>query len=113
MSVISMKQLLEAGVHFGHQTRRWNPKMARYIYTERNESKIAVAQHVANPGCFATCIQLGLLPAAKMGLISQYFTLKTGDLLYTGCPTGCGPVNIDDHLVGYLEDRKVLDFHCK
>ena len=36
MSVISMKQLLEAGVHFGHQTRRWNPKMAPYIYTERN-----------------------------------------------------------------------------
>ncbi len=48
MSVISMKQLLEAGVHFGHQTRRWNPKMAPYIYTERNgtnfrtiESRIA------------------------------------------------------------------------
>ncbi|WP_144526230.1 30S ribosomal protein S2 [Bacillus pumilus] len=36
MSVISMKQLLEAGVHFGHQTRRWNPKMKRYIFTERN-----------------------------------------------------------------------------
>ena len=36
MAVISMKQLLEAGVHFGHQTRRWNPKMAPYIYTERN-----------------------------------------------------------------------------
>ena len=36
MSVISMKQLLEAGVHFGHQTRRWNPKMGEYIYTERN-----------------------------------------------------------------------------
>jgi small subunit ribosomal protein S2 len=36
MGVISMKQLLEAGVHFGHQTRRWNPKMAEYIYTERN-----------------------------------------------------------------------------
>ena len=36
MSVITMKQLLEAGVHFGHQTRRWNPKMAPYIYTERN-----------------------------------------------------------------------------
>ena len=36
MSVVSMKQLLEAGVHFGHQTRRWNPKMAEYIYMERN-----------------------------------------------------------------------------
>ncbi len=36
MSVITMKGLLEAGVHFGHQTRRWNPKMAEYIFTERN-----------------------------------------------------------------------------
>lgn len=37
MSIISMKQLLEAGVHFGHQTRRWNPKMAKYIFTQRND----------------------------------------------------------------------------
>ena len=36
MAVVSMKQLLEAGVHFGHKTRRWNPKMAEYIFTERN-----------------------------------------------------------------------------
>ena len=36
MAVVSMKQLLEAGVHFGHQTRRWNPKMKKYIFTERN-----------------------------------------------------------------------------
>ena len=36
MSVVSMKQLLEAGVHFGHQTRRWNPKMSKYIFTQRN-----------------------------------------------------------------------------
>ena len=36
MGVVQMKQLLEAGVHFGHQTRRWNPKMAEYIFTERN-----------------------------------------------------------------------------
>ena len=36
MAVISMKQLLEAGVHFGHQTRRWNPQMSTYIFTERN-----------------------------------------------------------------------------
>ena len=65
MSVISMKQLLEAGVHFGHLTRRWNPKMAPYIYTERNgiyiidlqksvgkvdEAYNAVANIVANGG---------------------------------------------------------------
>ena len=55
MSVISMKQLLEAGVHFGHQTRRWNPKMAPYIYTERNSIHIhdaynAVVNIVAEGG---------------------------------------------------------------
>ena len=40
MAVVSMKQLLEAGVHFGHQTRRWNPKMKKYIYAERNDIHI-------------------------------------------------------------------------
>ncbi len=45
--------------------------------------------------------------------ISQYFTLKTGDILYTGTPAGVGPVSIDDHLEGYLEDRQVLSFNCK
>ena len=45
--------------------------------------------------------------------ISRYFTLKTGDLLFTGTPAGVGPVHIDDHLEGYLEDYKVLDFNCK
>ena len=45
--------------------------------------------------------------------ISRFFTLKTGDLLYTGTPVGVGPVHIDDHLEGWLEDRKVLDFRCK
>lgn len=45
--------------------------------------------------------------------ISQYFTLKTGDLLYTGTPVGVGPVKIDDHLEGYIEDEKVLEFNVK
>ena len=45
--------------------------------------------------------------------ISQFFTLRTGDLLYTGTPAGVGPVHIGDHLVGWLEDRKVLDFFCR
>jgi 2-keto-4-pentenoate hydratase/2-oxohepta-3-ene-1,7-dioic acid hydratase in catechol pathway len=45
--------------------------------------------------------------------ISQFFTLKTGDMLYTGTPVGVGPVHIDDHLEGWLEDRKVLEFNCK
>lgn len=45
--------------------------------------------------------------------ISQFYTLKTGDILYTGTPVGVGPVHIDDHLEGYLEDWKVLEFNCK
>ena len=45
--------------------------------------------------------------------ISQWFTLKTGDILYTGTPAGVGPVHIDDHLTGWLEDRKVLEFNFK
>ncbi len=48
MSVVSMKQLLEAGVHFGHQTRRWNPKMAPYIFTERNGIYIIDLQKTVN-----------------------------------------------------------------
>ncbi|MDR2817268.1 MAG: 30S ribosomal protein S2 [Oscillospiraceae bacterium] len=47
MSIVSMKQLLEAGVHFGHQTRRWNPKMAEYIFTERNGIYIIDLQKTA------------------------------------------------------------------
>ena len=45
--------------------------------------------------------------------VSRYFTLKTGDLLFTGTPSGIGPVSIDDHLTGFIEDRKVLEFNCK
>ena len=48
MSVVSMKQLLEAGVHFGHQTRRWNPKMNQYIFTERNGIYIIDLQQTIN-----------------------------------------------------------------
>ena len=47
MSVISMKQLLEAGVHFGHQTRKWNPKMARYIFTSRNDIHVINLEQTA------------------------------------------------------------------
>ena len=45
--------------------------------------------------------------------ISRFFTLKTGDLLYTGTPAGVGPVGVNDHLEGWVEERKVLDFNCK
>lgn len=45
--------------------------------------------------------------------ISKFYTLKTGDIIYTGTPVGVGPVHIDDHLEGYIEGRKVLEFNCK
>ena len=48
-----------------------------------------------------------------VSFISQFFTLKTGDIIYTGTPVGVGPVHIDDHLEGYLEGRKVLEFNVK
>lgn len=45
--------------------------------------------------------------------ISNYFTLKTGDILFTGTPAGVGEIHINDHLEGYIEGRKILDFNCK
>ena len=50
---------------------------------------------------------------ALIAYISRFFTLKTGDLLYTGTPLGVGPVHIDDHLEGYIDQLKVLEFNCK
>ena len=48
-----------------------------------------------------------------VSFISQFFTLKTGDIIFTGTPAGVGPVSIDDHLEGYLEGEKVLEFNIK
>ena len=45
--------------------------------------------------------------------ISQFFTLKIGDLIFTGTPAGIGPVGINDHLQGYIEDKKLMDFRVK
>ena len=45
--------------------------------------------------------------------VSRFFTLKTGDLIYTGCPVSGTPIHINDRLEGYIEERKVLDLHCK
>ena len=58
MGVVSMKQLLEAGVHFGHQTRRWNPKMAPYIFTERNGIYIIDLQKTVKLICLSVTSQL-------------------------------------------------------
>jgi 2-keto-4-pentenoate hydratase/2-oxohepta-3-ene-1,7-dioic acid hydratase in catechol pathway len=45
--------------------------------------------------------------------VSQFITLKTGDLLFTGTPSGVGPVRVGDHLEGYIEDKKMMDFNIK
>lgn len=71
MSVISMKQLLEAGVHFGHQTRRWNPKMAPYIYTERNGIYIIDLQK-----------SVGMMDAAYNAVVN--IVAEGGNVLFVG-----------------------------
>ncbi len=71
MSVITMKQLLEAGVHFGHQTRRWNPKMAPYIYTERNGIYIIDLQK-----------SVGMVDAAYNAIADV--AAKGGNILFVG-----------------------------
>ena len=55
-----------------------------------------------------------LFPVDKIiAYVSRFFTLKIGDLIFTGTPAGVGPVKIDDHLQGYIGERKLLDFHVK
>jgi small subunit ribosomal protein S2 len=71
MSVISMKQLLEAGVHFGHQTRRWNPKMAEYIFTERN-------------GIYIIDLQKTVKKIEEAYMFIRDIAAQGGDILYVG-----------------------------
>ena len=55
-----------------------------------------------------------LFPVDKIiAYMSRFFTLKIGDLIFTGTPVGVGPVKIDDHLQGYIGERKLLDFHVR
>ncbi|MDF2524592.1 MAG: rpsB [Clostridiales bacterium] len=71
MSVISMKQLLEAGVHFGHQTRRWNPKMAEYIFTERN-------------GIYIIDLQKTVKKVEEAYFFIREVAMNGGDVLFVG-----------------------------
>jgi len=82
----------------------------RFLDIQRLRFHLDINGKTVQQGC--TCDMLYKIDDV-ISYISRYFTLKTGDLLYTGCPTGCGPVQINDHLEGYIEDRKVLDFRCK
>ena len=71
MAVVSMKQLLEAGVHFGHQTRRWNPKMAEYIFTERN-------------GIYIIDLQKTVKKLNEAYLFAREISANGGDILFVG-----------------------------
>ncbi|EEL49705.1 MULTISPECIES: 30S ribosomal protein S2 [Bacillus cereus group] len=71
MAVISMKQLLEAGVHFGHQTRRWNPKMKRYIFTERN-------------GIYIIDLQKTVKKVEEAFNVMRDIAAEGGDILFVG-----------------------------
>lgn len=71
MSVVSMKQLLEAGVHFGHQTRRWNPKMAEYIFTERN-------------GIYIIDLQKTVKKLEEAYMFARQVAADGGDILFVG-----------------------------
>ena len=87
MAVVSMKQLLEAGVHFGHQTRRWNPKMAEYIFTERNGIYIIDLQKsvkkLEDPQrartCFSSAPRSRLRSPSRKRLSVQALTMSTQD----------------------------------
>ena len=71
MSVISMKQLLEAGVHFGHHTRRWNPKMAEYIFTERN-------------GVYIIDLQKTVKKLEEAYMFLRQVSMEGGNILFVG-----------------------------
>ena len=89
MAVISMKQLLEAGVHFGHQTRRWNPKMAPYIFTERNgiyiidlQKTVKKADEAYRKSGFGIVAIIGAIVSALF-LIGSYSINRWGNVVVT------------------------------
>ena len=98
MSVISMKQLLEAGVHFGHQTRRWNPKMAPYIYTERNGIHIIDLQ--TSVGKVDEAYQAVSEIAAAGGTILFVGTKKQAQDAIATEATRCGMFYVNERWLG-------------
>lgn len=83
----------------------WIPK-EKLPEAQRLRFRLDINAQTVQQGCTADMI-------FSIDYISQFFTLKTGDLLFTGTPTGMGPVSVNDHLEGWIEERKVLDFRCK
>ena len=89
MSVVSMKQLLEAGVHFGHQTRRWNPKMAPYIFTERNGIYIIdlqqTIQRIDDAYDFIRKVAADGEPILFVGEMARWYAHKLQDYQQENC----------------------------
>ena len=106
MSVISMKQLLEAGVHFGHQTRRWNPKMAPYIYTERNGIYIIALQKsvVKVDEAYKAVTDI----AANGGTILFVGTKKQAQEAIKVEAERCGMYFVNERWLGGIKDMKKL-----
>ena len=98
MSVISMKQLLEAGVHFGHQTRRWNPKMAPYIYTERNGIHIIDLQK--SVGMVDTAYKAVADIAAQGGTVLFVGTKKQAQDAIREAANKCGMYYVNQRWLG-------------
>ncbi|MCI7010154.1 MAG: fumarylacetoacetate hydrolase family protein [Prevotella sp.] len=87
----------------------WIPK-ERFCNLQALPFHLDINGKTVQEGCTADMI---FSIDALIAYISRFFTLKTGDLLYTGTPLGVGPVHIDDHLEGYIDQLKVLEFNCK
>ncbi|MBP5224601.1 MAG: 30S ribosomal protein S2 [Lachnospiraceae bacterium] len=98
MAIISMKQLLEAGVHFGHQTRRWNPKMAPYIYTERNGIHIIDLQK--SVGMVDTAYKAVADIAAQGGTILFVGTKKQAQDAIREAAEKCGMYYVNQRWLG-------------
>ena len=112
MAVISMKQLLEAGVHFGHQTRRWNPKMAPYIYTERNGIYIIDLQK--SVGMVDTAYKAVADIAAQGGTILFVGTKKQAQDAVQAEAERCGMFYVNERwLGGMLTNFKTIQSRVK
>ena len=98
MSVVSMKELLESGVHFGHATRRWNPKMAKYIYTARNGIYIIDLQKTANEIEKAYQVLNGIV--ANGGKVLFVGTKKQAQEAVKEEATRCGHFYVDQRWLG-------------
>ena len=106
MAIVSMKQLLEAGVHFGHQTRRWNPKMAPYIFTERNGIYIIDLQKTVKKveECYNFLREL----AAQGGKVLFVGTKKQAQSAIKEESTRAGMFYVNERWLGGIKEMKKL-----